>query len=1556
MQFSSSKIRVLLIILSFLIISVMILPGIILNNTSFSSLLTNMVKEELSRVFPGPVDLEKIGITGLTPELIGVTLDSPGGNPILRADRIKVYVDWINLLLHRSFPLALRRLEFINPVVWLEKNKEGYMTFPALFPGEEEPANETSANIIIEVVNGTLRVPAAGDEWPWGEFKSIYGDVDLRAYPHIIGSLQFKSVLEPEAEARIEIQSFGAEGAFQIHAANVSAALWGKKLFEELKVSREFRLLKGRALFDLNMVWGDFGTEVESVRLVLTGSELKWDKLPRPVRGLDADVTVNSGGIEIRRFQGSYQESGINLTGRILTAGSPRLDLDLYATELELKEWYTLLPDLKRWRASGEVDLKLKITGEPDAPDMRGEVRVVRGGVAVPGSPIELRNLRMLAKITEKGISLPYAEGLFNRAPFFLKGSINGWVKPRLELDVTFTGLDPVSLLPAELGLTTGLIGGGLRLEGEPAAPVVKGEVYTDTIRWRGYEGRDLRLTGEYHWGTDELKIRTLSGRVFSGEAQISGEVRGLVAAPFLRLESAWKGIDLAMIPLGEFFPGKLPQFHGEGDLDFTLEGNLSSLQGSGELNIREGTVHQFAFDRMNALFSWNGERLKSRVILTENGGTIIGNGWWEPDSQKYAGDLVLRGLEVDPRWFTEPIPPLEGRISGYMNIKRGSGGPSGEGWAELYETKLKGTPIGDLKLRGKVNADGVTLHDSFLLLESGYLGVTGGISWKDEPYYDFKINGSHILLEDILSLAPVEVPGEMTGLTDLELSVKGWNKPTLTGNLAVEGLSLYGRYFDKGEARWRWTEGALNLQSLHLYRDEGRISLSGLAQGEKLDLSVKAEEFPLASLKITAGGNEAAGNLGVNGKIRGDLKSPTFTGKLRIDRFSLAGLNLDTVTGDLFWKEKTLSVEEMKIIREDQELKAYGQVEFKGESWQAAVLDLGFKLDETKVSDLLLILGVSTKVPVDGKIAGYLRALGPVEKPMLRIIADLRDGRVDGYDSLSGELDLQVEGPTVTVNRLRIDEADGYFFASGVYTPDKLVKASVTAEGFPVAPLAALAGYDRQPGGRANFRMELDTTSRGMKGEFSGEVYDLTLGEASLSSLSLWGELQDDLLYLQGEEANRLFVRGQLPLSPEWFASLALPTSWPHRHSEVNLEFSAEELKATFFNIFLPGQFFRSGTLNGAVALKGRWEQLYLEGALKAGGLKGYTSSLPEEFREVNGELLFSEDKLTIKNIEGRYGQGRFRVTGSLLLDGLTPETLTLKTSGEKLHYKSPLFDGFFSGEVSLTGPVKRPLLSGQVVAEKTRITFAPRSGASPALDLALDLTLRTGSDVYFRQYGLANIPLEGGLHLGGTVKDPVLVGNMTATRGSVTVYGDTFRVKRAQAEFKPEYELLPYLDLEAVLYLSGTEITLATEGWVGENLILNLSSNPAKSREEIFSLLNWSERLQNQKDISLETLVEGNINTVTDTFLGPFFDQFRDLLDIDFFSLEQDRDIGDFWMNLGKSVNESLYLSYKRSLGSLTEEVWSLEWKFAPSFSLLGDYSTEKGYKWQLLYNIRF
>ena len=221
--------------------------------------------------------------------------------------------------------------------------------------------------------------------------------------------------------------------------------------------------------------------------------------------------------------------------------------------------------------------------------------------------------------------------------------------------------------------------------------------------------------------------------------------------------------------------------------------------------------------------------------------------------------------------------------------------------------------------------------------------------------------------------------------------------------------------------------------------------------------------------------------------------------------------------------------------------------------------------------------------------------------------------------------------------------------------------------------------------------------------------------------------------------------------------------------------------------NAFFTEPFISGGTIDGLISLHGNWKAPYLVGSLAIMNGRGRISALGEEFKELNGYLEFSPQGLRIlglnrkegSRLEGRFGNGRFRLGGSINSRGLIPQEFDLGLAGENLHLKLPFLDGLVSGELALTGAVAEPTLLGEVVLRKARVGLPEGTGGTPPLALNLDLTAQAADDVYFRMYGMAYVPFTGTIRVGGTLNKLVLDGTFTSSRGWVNFMGDTFRIR---------------------------------------------------------------------------------------------------------------------------------------------------------------------------------
>lgn len=1439
--------------------------------------LTEKIEEALEEHWLIQVDIEGLRFSFFRPELVGVKVYTLDGQPLLTAERVRIRCNWFALLFGQKTSEALRGVELDGPVLWLDATERGGLNFPKIRK-KKEPVN--MPRIVVGISGGDLKVrtgrdPVISRQWPWGDFTSIHGRVDLRAYPQVTAAGRFSSVLDSQARGRLFFEHCYQDkhGYYEISSSNSSAALWAGLVNTRFQFLPELSLVEGMADFSLRLLWQkQKGTTLDYARVKTAGVTAEYAGIPEPLEGIEAEFIVSPEEIDVKKFSGYYRGGSLAFSGRIQPEETFYVDLQLSAEDFPLAEWTSLWPFLRDLEPAGKAGVNLQIRGALSSPEVKGEIRLAGAGLRIPGT---------------------------------------------------------------------------------------------------GWRINDLWLAGDYCLDDDGFTVDRLEFNAFGGRFLVTGELCGLAEEPVVDLEITGKGINLADLPLAEFFPGsdlqqKIPALAGRGDFQADFFGPLSRLQSKGRLEVTGGAIAEWEYRTLAGKYSWDGTRFTAGLTLEETtGGRGVLTGWWEPEGGRYYGEAVCRSLEFCPEWLgpaAAQIAGLSGKLSGTFLFEhvREEAGPTGAGWLELHGLCHEGVSHpGRLLLRAEMEGSRLRIADSYFLTGGGRLAIDGEVSWEDGLAYEIRAEGNDFFCDDLVSLLsltgrPVQEYPALKGMADLAFTARGGPRPVVNGYLLAGDLLVGNFPVDRGEIYFSWKDGKIHLSDARLQKGREELVVSGVIGNEGLDLAVTADGFSLSALEIPGYNQELTGFLKLDAKIKGAFASPVISGKVEADQLNIAGFPLEKVTGKVQWKEEVLSIEEMKVFRGSQELQAYGEVDFKDEP----AMNLELWLEKAEASEFLRLFKISPAVAVTGRVTGTFQLFGPLESPAVTVMARLEEGLL-GDLPVTGEADLQIRGSTVFLNRLLIMESggEGQLAATAFYRPGQEFRAILDMEDFSLPPLAVLAGYGKFSSGEVDLQLAVEMSRQGVTGEFTGSGKGLAVNGFSFPGLTVSGRLAGSGLYLEGEELQKKFsFHGRIPLDYNWFKPLLLPPVATEETGGTELQLVLAGAEMALFNLFLPQPLFGSGTIHGDLTLEEEKGRFYLDGEVKAAGVSGNLPGLPEKLRGVGIELKFARDRIDLEKLAGRYGRGNFRGEGYILMSGIRPEKLELKIGGHNLYYTSAVFDGEFDAEVSLTGPVTDPLLKGDVLVEKTRISLASSNGPPANFDLRLDLDLKAGRDVYFRQYGLASIPLNGNLHVGGRLSAPEITGELSAGRGWVNVYGDTFQVTQAKAEFRPEYGAVPYLDLEASLFLTGTQITLATQGWAGDDLFFTLSSNPLRSREEIFALLNWSEQLQDPESLSLIKLIRGNIAAVTDGILGPFFDEFRELIQVDLFSLEQDRDLGGLRMNVGKALGRDVFLSYSRSLSTLSEEVWTLEGRLSLNLSLLGEYSTNQGWQWRVFYNIWF
>ena len=276
-----------------------------------------------------------------------------------------------------------------------------------------------------------------------------------------------------------------------------------------------------------------------------------------------------------------------------------------------------------------------------------------------------------------------------------------------------------------------------------------------------------------------------------------------------------------------------------------------------------------------------------------------------------------------------------------------------------------------------------------------------------------------------------------------------------------------------------------------------------------------------------------------------------------------------------------------------------------------------------------------------------------------------------------------------------------------------------------------------------------------------------------------------------------------------------------------------------------------------GAVSLnlqvRGTLERPTMRGRLNVQNGEINYIDFPNGLSDINGSLVFSEDRLQLQELTARTGGGLLHCTGFLSYVPSLGLGFNLSASGKGIRLRYPQgLSSTADATLSLAGNMKNALLSGEITV--TRLGMNPRfdfadylvkskRGApaqridSPLNALRLDVHVTSAQELQV-QTTLARLSGNLDLRLRGTAFRPVLLGRVNLLEGQVEFNGTKYRVERGDITFGNPVRIAPIIDMELSARVRDYDITLGFQGPI-EKLNATYRSDPPLSSSDIISLL---------------------------------------------------------------------------------------------------------------------
>jgi translocation and assembly module TamB len=279
---------------------------------------------------------------------------------------------------------------------------------------------------------------------------------------------------------------------------------------------------------------------------------------------------------------------------------------------------------------------------------------------------------------------------------------------------------------------------------------------------------------------------------------------------------------------------------------------------------------------------------------------------------------------------------------------------------------------------------------------------------------------------------------------------------------------------------------------------------------------------------------------------------------------------------------------------------------------------------------------------------------------------------------------------------------------------------------------------------------------------------------------------------------------------------------------------------------------FTSNGTITAALSIAGTVSDPHVQGRLEvANGAISYID-LPSGLSNMNGTLIFDQDRLQIETFTARTGGGSVNVGGSIsYLHRVPTFDLTVRGQDVRLRYP-PGVSSTANTDFHLAGSMSSATLSGDITITKLAVTpgfdfasYLERSKQSAAVPSANSLLNRLRLDVHIvttpelqMQTALAKLTGDADLRARGTAAKPVLLGRVDILEGEVNFNGAKYHLERGDITFNNPVRLAPVLDLQASTRVSDYDITMILNGEI-DKLRVNWRSEPPLPEADIVSLL---------------------------------------------------------------------------------------------------------------------
>jgi translocation and assembly module TamB len=666
----------------------------------------------------------------------------------------------------------------------------------------------------------------------------------------------------------------------------------------------------------------------------------------------------------------------------------------------------------------------------------------------------------------------------------------------------------------------------------------------------------------------------------------------------------------------------------------------------------------------------------------------------------------------------------------------------------------------------------------------------------------------------------------------------------------ASSGLAKRDIHWDSLSADVQASPTSLSLHNAQLRRSDAALRLNGTVGLENwnavasspLHLHIDVQNADAGDLASLAGyDHDLSGKLSGQLQLSGTREHPQGQGNVSVLNGALRGQNFDSATASLALNASTVTIADLKFARGNARVSGSGSYDFASKAIQLNLHGTNFALAEIAPVQ-------HSKISIDGKVDFSAQASGTTFAPEVTANLQIRDLVLNNQAEGNFLLTAASHGADVRVTG-RSDFKDAELQIDGNVHLREQWPAHI---GFHFSHLNADPFIDSY---LHNHTIRQSTIAG-----------DLTLDGPlrDPENLKLTGNLSD--LYA---EAAKTSFRNDGPIrfalsgrgfNVEPFRILGENTDFSGAGSmqftgDRLLDFRAGgKVDLKLIQSYDP-DITSSGMITGNGSVTGTLDAPLIKGKLQIENGAIADINLPSALSDINGTLLFSQNQVTIDNLNAHVGGGNVGFSGRAELVG-RQLNFDLKATADAVRLRYPPgVSSTANAQLTWTGSSAASSLAGEITVTKLAFTPGFDFGAylertaqvsslpqtDPVLNkIRLDLHVVTTPEL---QMQTSVIRLQGSadLRVRGSAAKPILLGRADVFEGQAYFNGTKYRLERGGVTFSNPAVTTPFLDMEAVTRVRDYDVTLSLTGDVSKpnGLKVNYRSDPPLPTADIIALL---------------------------------------------------------------------------------------------------------------------